>query len=76
MKAALGTTVTYASQGWIIAEEKMILTIGSYGQVGFSNLESGISIVFMQDWEDNGVGSKMVENVAIARKVIKQLSKK
>ncbi len=73
MAEALGTKVTYASQAWVFPEHKMILTIGSYGQVGFSDLESGISVVFMQDWEDNGPIEKLVETVARAQFVIKQL---
>jgi len=70
MAAAFGTPVTYASQAWIFPKEKMILSIGSYGQVGFSDLETGISVVFMQDWEDNGVAAKLGQNVAVARFVI------
>ena len=42
-------------------------------QVGFSDLETGISVVFMQDWEDNGVETKLRENVAVSRFVIAQL---
>jgi len=72
LAAALGTTITYASQAWVFPKDQMVLTIGSYGQVGFSDLETGISVVFQQDWEDNGVVSKMEENVAIARFVIAQ----
>lgn len=72
--AALGTPVTYASQAWVLPEDNMILTIGSYGQVGFSDLESGISVVFMQDWEDNGVVEKLAETVARASFVIGKLS--
>ncbi len=70
MAAALGTTVTYGSQGWYIAEHNMILSIGSYGQVGFSDMDSGVAVVFMQDWEDNGVAEKLVENVERAKVLI------
>ena len=76
MAAALGTPVTYASQAWVFPKEKMILTIGSYGQVGFSDLETGISVAFMQDWEDNAVATKLVETVARALFVIDQLGAK
>jgi len=76
MKAALGTLVTYGSQAWVFPKEKMILSIGSYGQIGLSNLETGISVAFMQDWEDNGVAAKLAENVAVARFVIAQLGAK
>jgi beta-lactamase family protein len=76
MAAALKTPLTYASQAWVFPKDKMILTIGSYGQVGFSDLETGISVVFMQDWEDNGVTEKLVETVARARLVIDKLGTK
>ena len=74
LKAALGTPVTYGSQGWYLPEHKIVLSIGSYGQVGFSDLDSGISVVFMQDWEDNGVVEKLVDTVARALFVIDLLS--
>ena len=73
LAAVLGTPVTYASQAWILPKDNMILTIGSYGQVGFSDMGTGISVVFQQDWEDNGVPSKLEENVAIAKFVIARL---
>lgn len=76
MAAGLGTPITYASQAWVFPDDKMILTIGSYGQVGFSDLATGVSVAFMQDWEDNGVASKLAENVGIARLVIEQLKAK
>lgn len=59
----LGTKVTYASQAWHLPEHEIIYTLGSYGQVGISHLPSGISIVTMQDWEDNGVAAKYKETV-------------
>lgn len=70
--AALGTPVAYGSQGWYFPEHKIIYTAGSYGQYGFSDLETGISVAFMQDWEDNAVAEKLVETVARALFVIKQ----
>ncbi len=73
MAAALGTPITYGSQGWYLPEHEVILSIGSYGQVGFSALQSGISVVFMQDWEDNAVTEKLVDTVARALFVIEQL---
>ena len=74
MAAGFGTLVHYASQGWYLSEHQIIMTLGSYGQVGFSHQKSGISVVFMQDWEDNGVAAKSAETVARALFVIKQLS--
>jgi CubicO group peptidase (beta-lactamase class C family) len=72
--AAIGTPITYGSQGWYLPEHKIILSVGSYGQVGFSDPETGIAVVFMQDWEDNGVADKLAETVTRALFVIDQLS--
>ena len=44
-------------------QHKIIYSLGSYGQVGLSDLQTGISVVFMQDWEDNGVPTKYEETV-------------
>jgi CubicO group peptidase (beta-lactamase class C family) len=74
MAAALGTPVTYASQTWVFPEDNIVFSMGSYGQLGFSDLDTGISIVFMQDWEDNGVTEKLVETVARAFFVIEKMS--
>lgn len=76
IKAAIGTPITYGSQGWYLPEHKIILSVGSYGQVGFSDLESGISVVFMQDWEDNAVAEKLAATVARALFVIDALGSK
>lgn len=76
LSAALGTSVAYGSQGWYFPEHQIIYTAGSYGQYGFSDLDTGISIVFMQDWEDNAVGPKLVEMVKRTFFVIDQLTKK
>ena len=73
---ALGTPVAYGSQAWYFPEHKIIYTAGSYGQYGFSDLETGISVAFMQDWEDNAVGAKLVEMAARALFVIDQLGAK
>jgi len=56
-------------------EHNIIYTLGSYGQVGISHLPTGITVVFMQDWEDNGVASKYKETVARALFVLKKLGK-
>ncbi|MGI9371463.1 MAG: serine hydrolase domain-containing protein [Hyphomicrobiales bacterium] len=69
----LGSKVTYAAQAWYMPEHDLIYSLGSYGQVGFSHRPSGLSIVFMQDWEDNGVPHKYKETVDRALFVLKQL---
>ncbi|MFT5729100.1 MAG: CubicO group peptidase (beta-lactamase class C family) [Desulforhopalus sp.] len=76
LAAAFGTSVVYGAQTWVLPEHKVVFSMGSYGQDGFSDLESGISVVFMQDWEDNGVTEKLVDTVARALFVIEQLGAK
>ncbi|WP_018968582.1 serine hydrolase domain-containing protein [Rubritalea marina] len=76
MAAILNTPITYASQGWYLPEKKLLLTIGSYGQIGFSDLKTGTAIVCMQDWEDNSVTEKFIANVHRAEFILKQLHKK
>jgi CubicO group peptidase (beta-lactamase class C family) len=73
LAAAFGTPVVYGSQTWVLPEHQALFSMGSYGQDGFSDLESGISVVFMQDWEDNGVTEKVVDTVARALFVIEKL---
>jgi len=73
MAAAFGTPVTYASQAWYLPEHNIIHSVGSYGQVGFSDMDTGIAVVFMQDWEDNGVPAKNAETVARALFVLDRL---
>ena len=74
LAAAFGTQTVYGSQTWVLPKHKVLFSMGSYGQDGFSDLESGISVVFMQDWEDNGVTEKLVDTVARALFIFKKLS--
>ena len=76
MAEALGTPVAYGSQTWYFPKHKIIYTAGSYGQYGFSDLSTGISVAFMQDWEDNAVAEKLVEMVYRALFVIEKLGGK
>ena len=73
MANLFGTPVTYASQAWYLPEHNVIHSVGSYGQVGFSDMDTGIAVVFMQDWEDNGVPAKNAETVARALFVLDRL---
>jgi CubicO group peptidase (beta-lactamase class C family) len=76
LKKLLGTDVTYASQAWYLPEHQIIYTVGSYGQLGFSDVKTGISVVIMQDWEDNAVHEKLEETTARALKLIEMVSTK
>ena len=45
--------VEYGSQSYYIAENDVIYSSGSFGQQGYSDLKTGISIVFLSDWAVN-----------------------
>ena len=61
--ALLGTRVAYASQAWLMPEHKIIYTLGSYGQVGFSQDNFGTALtVIIEDTEF----LKLVERVGIS----------
>ena len=45
--------VEYGSQSYYIAENDVIYSSGSYGQQGYSDLKTGLSIVFLSDWAVN-----------------------
>ena len=76
MAAGFKTKVAYASQAWCLPDKKLILTLGSDGQGGFSDMDTGTSIVFMQDWEDNSVGEKSVATMFRALFILEKLKGK
>jgi CubicO group peptidase (beta-lactamase class C family) len=45
--------VEYGSQSYYIAENDVIYSSGSFGQQGYSDLKTGLSIVFLSDWAVN-----------------------
>ena len=45
--------VEYGSQSYYIAEDDLIYSSGSYGQQGYSDLKTGIAVIFQSDWAVN-----------------------
>ena len=45
--------VEYGSQSYYIAEHDVLFSSGSYGQNGYSDLKTGVSVVFLSDWAVN-----------------------
>ena len=45
--------VEYGSQSYYIAENDVIYSSGSFGEQGYSDLKTGISIIFLSDWAVN-----------------------
>ena len=54
--------VEYGSQSYYIAENDVIYSSGSYGQQGYSDLKTGLSIVFLSDWAVNWEVAKGNDN--------------
>jgi len=45
--------VEYGSQSYYIVEDDVIYSSGSFGEQGYSDLKTGISVVFLSDWAVN-----------------------
>lgn len=45
--------VEYGSQSYYIAENDVIYSSGSFGEQGYSDLNTGVSVVFLSDWAVN-----------------------
>ena len=51
--ALLGNDIIYGSQSYYLAEHDILFSSGSFGQVGYSDMKNGVSVVFLQDWAVN-----------------------
>ena len=49
----LGKNIIYGSQTYFLSEQNIAYSSGSYGELGYSDLENGVSVVFLQDWAVN-----------------------
>ena len=45
--------VTYGSQSYYMTDHDVLYSSGSYGQLGYSGMTTGVSVVFLQDWGAN-----------------------
>lgn len=61
-KAFPGTT--YGSQSFYMPQENALHSSGSFGQIGFSDMDNGISVVMNADWANNGEPNKFEESRA------------
>ncbi len=57
-----GGGITYGSQSYYMADHNVLYSQGSYGQQGFSDLSTGVSVIFMQDWAVNAEMDKLLES--------------
>lgn len=67
------STTTYDMQSYTMLDEGIIYSHGSFGQTGFSDMESGYSVVYLSDWYTNTVPSALEKQLVNAVDVIKQL---
>ena len=65
--------VEYGSQSYYIAENDVIYSSGSFGEQGYSDLKTGISIIFLSDWAVNWEVAKGNANRARAIAIINHL---
>jgi CubicO group peptidase (beta-lactamase class C family) len=65
--------VRYGSQSYYIAEDDVIYSSGSFGQQGYSDLKTGVSVVFLSDWAVNWEVAKGNDNRARAIAIINHL---
>lgn len=62
--------VVYGSQTYYLPEQDVIYSQGSMGQNGYSDMVSGISVIFLQDWATNFEPSKYLETHKRAMAII------
>lgn len=65
--------VTYGSQSYFLPDDDVVCSSGSYGQVGWSDLRSGIAVAMHSDWEANAVPPKWDESRERAIAIIEAL---
>jgi CubicO group peptidase (beta-lactamase class C family) len=66
---------TYGSQTYYMPQENLLFSSGSYGQIGFSDMEGGTSVVMHADWANNAEPDKFAESRARAIAIVQALRK-
>ena len=54
--------VRYGSQSYYIHGNDVIFSSGSYGQSGYSDLKTGVAVIFLSDWAVNWEVDKGLDN--------------
>lgn len=70
---SFGYGVTYGSQTYYIPEHNILFSFGSFGQLGFSDMESGIAVINQQDWVANGEIDKLEDTINRSVSIINAL---
>ena len=71
--ASFGHSVTYGSQTYYIAEHNVLFSFGSFGQLGFSDMDNGVVVVNQQDWVTNGETDKLEGTINRSLAIINSL---
>ncbi|WP_112479459.1 serine hydrolase domain-containing protein [Vibrio variabilis] len=71
--SSTGYKVAYGAQTFYFPEENILMSVGSFGQLGFSDLDTGIAIVNQQDWSINMDQDKGPETIKRSIALIKKL---
>jgi CubicO group peptidase (beta-lactamase class C family) len=71
--SSFGHGVTYGSQTYYIPEHNVLFSFGSFGQLGFSDMESGIAVINQQDWVTNGEVDKLEDTINRSVSIINAL---
>ncbi|PKH60323.1 hypothetical protein CXF83_04260 [Shewanella sp. Choline-02u-19] len=74
MLSAAGA-MTYDMQSYTIADKNIIVSFGSFGQLAFSDMTNGITVINQQDWADNVEAEKAVDTIERSVAIIEQLRK-
>ena len=69
----LGEGITYGSQSYYLQEHDVLYSSGSFGQIGYSDMRSGVSVIFLQDWAVNAELEKYFESHDRALAIINYL---
>jgi CubicO group peptidase (beta-lactamase class C family) len=71
--SSYGHEVSYGSQTYYIAEHDVLYSFGSFGQLGFSDMKTGVVVVNQQDWVANGEVDKLEDTINRSLAIIKTL---
>ncbi len=69
----LGEGITYGSQSYYLQEHDVLYSSGSFGELGYSDMRSGVSVIFLQDWAVNAELEKYFECLDRALAIINYL---
>ena len=72
----LGKGITYGSQSYYLHEHDVLYSSGSFGELGYSDMKSGVSVVYLQDWAVNAELEKFFETRDRALAIIYHLRSK